>query len=62
VYTRLISESLEPLAGPFGGGSHLILVFFCNDITNSPITEVIGWQLASLDEAAWRRYAQDWEP
>lgn len=33
-----------------------------NDIFSSPINEVIGWQLASLDEAIWRNCAQDWEP
>ena len=62
VYARLISESFEPPSGPFGGGSQLILVFYSNDIASSPITEVIGWQLASLDEGIWRQYAEDWEP
>ena len=62
VYARLISDSLEPPSGPLGGGSQLVLVFFCNDIAASPITEVIGWRLASLDEAIWRQCAQDWEP
>jgi hypothetical protein len=62
VYARLFSESLEPPSGPLGGGSQLVLVFFCNDIASIPITEVIDWQLASLDEAVWRQHAEDWEP
>ena len=34
VYARLFSESIEPATGPLGGGSQLVLVFFCNDIAS----------------------------
>ena len=62
VWALLLSGALERQLGPLGGGSQLVLVFFCDDLASSPITEVIAWQLASLDETTWRRYAQDWEP
>jgi len=44
-----------------GGGSHLMLVFFCNDIASRPITALIGDRLAHLDEKTWRERAQDFE-
>ena len=40
----------------------MVLVFFCNDIASAPMTEVIGWHLASLDERTWRECAADWSP
>lgn len=43
-------------------GSQLVLVFYCDDLAGSPITDVIAWQLAGLDEKTWRQYAEDWEP
>lgn len=58
----LLSESLEPAPGPFGGGSQLVLTFFCDDITSQPIIDVIGKQLISLDEQRWRQHAEDWSP
>lgn len=62
VWALLTSEYLETPPGPFGGGSQLVLVFYCDDIASSPITDLVGRQLASLDEATWRQYAQDWLP
>lgn len=61
VYALLDSDALGPV-GPLGGGSHVLLVFFCDDIASQPITELIQWQLASLDEQTWRTHAEDWEP
>jgi len=37
-------------------------VFFCDDIASQPITELIQWQLASVDEQTWQTHAEDWEP
>lgn len=62
VWALLRSEPLERQLGPLGGGSQLVLVFYCDDLAGSPITDVIAWQLASLDEPTWRQNAQDWEP
>jgi hypothetical protein len=62
VWALLRSEALERQLGPLGGGSQLVLVFYCDDLASSPVIDVIARQLASLDEATWRMHAQDWEP
>lgn len=62
VWALLRSGAIERQIGPLGGGSQLVLVFYCDDLASGPITDVIDRQLASLDETTWRRNAQDWEP
>ena len=62
VHARLTSEPMAALSSnTFGGGSHLMLVFFCNDIASRPITALIGDRLAQVDEKTWREYARDFE-
>lgn len=55
VQAWLISEPTSPDAH----GSHLVLVFFCNDIASRNVTDLIGEQLASMDENWWREHAED---
>lgn len=62
VYARLNSHSMQPPSSPLGGGSHLVLVFFCNDIASKPITALIADRLVYLNERTWREHARDWEP
>lgn len=62
VWALLRSDVMEGPLGPLGGGSQLVLVFYCDDLAGSPITALIDWQLASLDEDLWRRNAEDWAP
>ncbi len=62
VWALLRSDALEIQPGPLGGGSQLVLVFYCDDVASGPITDMVAWQLASLDETTWRGNAQDWFP
>jgi hypothetical protein len=38
-----------------------MLVFFCNDIANRPITALIGDHFGHVDEETWREHARDFE-
>jgi hypothetical protein len=71
VHARLTSEPMAALSSitlgdgssfALGGGSQLMLVFFCNDIASRPVTALIGDRLfAHVDEKTWREHARDFE-
>lgn len=55
VHALLRSEAI----GPDADGSKLVIVFFCDDISSRPISDLVGQHIASLQETLWRKCARD---
>lgn len=59
VHAWLKSEPAPPVDPRGADGSALVVIFFCNDVADQPVTALLGNHLANIDEDTWREYARN---